>query len=119
MPNIDSERWQVADLTIDVSGQTVRRGRGLIILPPLSFKFLLALVRSAPRLMSTDDLMERVWVGVFVNAETITQRAKLLRDALGDDPMIPSEDCDQGPIDMRPRRSLPGRHPFGNLLEAP
>jgi len=89
MPNIDSERWQVADLTIDVSGQTVRRGRGLIILPPLSFKFLLALVRSAPRLMSTDDLMERVWVGVFVNAETITQRAKLLRDALGDDPKAP------------------------------
>jgi TolB-like protein/DNA-binding winged helix-turn-helix (wHTH) protein len=87
--NSDSERWQVADLTIDTGGQTVYRHGAPIILPQLSFRFLLALVRSAPRLMSTDDLMEQVWAGVFVNAETVTQRAKLLRDALGDNPRNP------------------------------
>lgn len=89
MLKTDNERWQVGDLTIDVGGQTVYRDRSPIILPQLSFKFLLALVRSAPRLMSTDDLLEQVWAGVFVNAETVTQRAKLLRDALGDDPREP------------------------------
>jgi TolB-like protein/DNA-binding winged helix-turn-helix (wHTH) protein/tetratricopeptide (TPR) repeat protein len=89
MLNIDDERWQVGDLTIDVGAQTVYRDGSPIILPQLSFKFLLALVRSAPRLMSTDDLLDQVWAGIFVNPETVTQRAKLLRDALGDDPRKP------------------------------
>ena len=33
--------------------------------------------------------MTRVWHGVIVSPETISQRAKLLRDALGDDPRHP------------------------------
>jgi TolB-like protein/DNA-binding winged helix-turn-helix (wHTH) protein/tetratricopeptide (TPR) repeat protein len=86
---MDDERWQVGDLTIDVGAQTIYRHGSPIVLPQLSFRFLLALVRSAPRLMSTDDLLEQVWAGVFVNAETVTQRAKLLRDALGDNPREP------------------------------
>lgn len=89
MLRTDNERWQVGDLTIDIGEQTVYRDRSPIFLPQLSFKFLLALVRSAPRLMSTDDLLDQVWAGVFVNAETVTQRAKLLRDALGDSPKKP------------------------------
>src|SRR4051812_42778649 len=89
MLRTDDERWQVGDLTIDVGERAVYRDRSPIILPQLSFKFLLALVRSAPRLMSTDELLEQVWAGVFVNAETVTQRAKLLRDALGDSPREP------------------------------
>ena len=89
MLKADDERWQVEDLTIDVGGQTVYRDGSPIILPQLSFKFLMALVRSAPRLLSIDELMEQVWAGVFVNPETVTQRAKLLRDALHDNPKGP------------------------------
>src|SRR5262245_23954407 len=80
------ERWRVGDLTIDVGAQTVHRGRSPVVLPQLSFQFLLALVRAAPRPMSAEDLLDQVWAGVFVNTETVTQRAKLLRDALGDNP---------------------------------
>jgi TolB-like protein/DNA-binding winged helix-turn-helix (wHTH) protein len=83
------ERWQVGDLTIDVARMTVLRHDDPIILPPLSFRLLLALVRSAPRILSVDELMAQVWAGVFVNPETVTQRAKLLRDALRDDPRQP------------------------------
>ena len=89
MLKTDNERWRVGDLTIDIGSRTVYRGRSPIILPDLSFRFLLVLVRSAPRVVSTDDLLEQVWAGVFVNAETVTQRAKLLRDALGDNPREP------------------------------
>ena len=89
MPKADDERWQVDDLTIDVGGQTVYRDGSPIGLPQLSFKFLMALVRSAPRVLSIDELMEQVWAGVFVNPETVTQRAKLLRDALHDNPKGP------------------------------
>ena len=85
----DNERWQVSDLTIDVGAHTVTRDGSQVVLPQLSFRFLLALVRAAPKVMTTDELMEEVWVGVFVNSETVTQRAKLLRDALDEDPKEP------------------------------
>ena len=89
MADLELERWQVGDLSIDVGAHAVVRGGERIDLPQISFRFLLALVRAAPRLLSADELMEQVWAGVFVNAETVTQRAKLLRDALGDDPRRP------------------------------
>jgi len=78
------ERWRLDDLTIDVGGETVHRGSAAIVVPHRSFEFLLALIRAAPHVLSVDALMERVWAGVFVNSETVNQRAKLLRDALGD-----------------------------------
>ena len=89
MSETDSERWQVDDLTIDVGSLTVLRDGATIPLPHLSFAFLLALVRAAPNVVSVDALMEQVWKGIFVNNETVTQRAKLLRDALQDDHRSP------------------------------
>ena len=83
------ERWRLLDLVIDTGAQTVRRGEEAIPLPRLSFQFLVELIRTAPNVVSIDDLMNRVWAGVFVNSETVTQRAKLLRDSLGDDPANP------------------------------
>jgi TolB-like protein/DNA-binding winged helix-turn-helix (wHTH) protein len=83
------ERWILLDLVIDAGAQTVARGDTAVLLPKLSFQFLLELVRAAPNVLSVDDLMERVWPGIFVNVETVTQRAKLLRDALGDNPKEP------------------------------
>lgn len=85
MSDMGDERWQVADLIIDVGSQTVTRAGTTIALPQLSFRFLMVLLHAAPRVLSSDELMEQVWTGVFVNAETVTQRAKLLRDALDDD----------------------------------
>jgi hypothetical protein len=51
----------------------------------LSFDLLLELVRAAPNLLTYDELMQRVWPGLVVSYETITQRVKLVGDALGDD----------------------------------
>jgi hypothetical protein len=44
---------------------------------------------SAPNLVSLDELMRLVWPGIVVSPETVSQRIKLLRDALGDDPPEP------------------------------
>jgi len=77
--------YQVADLLIDLRvRQVTRDGRDLDIVGR-SFDLLVALVQAAPSLMSTEELMERVWPGVVVNPETVTQRVKLLRHALADD----------------------------------
>ncbi|HET9446749.1 MAG TPA: winged helix-turn-helix domain-containing protein, partial [Steroidobacteraceae bacterium] len=60
-----------------------------IPLPKLSFDLLLALIRAAPNLVSIDGLMHEVWPNLVVNPETVSQRVKLLRDALGDNPHTP------------------------------
>jgi TolB-like protein/DNA-binding winged helix-turn-helix (wHTH) protein len=83
------QAWQAGDLRIDPEMQSVERAGQLIALPPLSFNVLLALVQAAPKFVSNDALMTQVWIGQIVSLETVTQRIKLLRDAIDDDPRKP------------------------------
>jgi TolB-like protein/DNA-binding winged helix-turn-helix (wHTH) protein/Tfp pilus assembly protein PilF len=82
--------YQVADLRIDVGRRSVMRGDVDIQLPKLSFDLLLTLVQAAPNVVTTEDFMEQVWPDLVVGSETVVQRVKLLRDALGDDPRNPT-----------------------------
>jgi adenylate cyclase len=79
----------VGDLLVEPGLGRVTRGGKEIPLPKLSFELLLALTRAAPNLLSLDALMGKVWPGLVVSPETVSQRVKLLRDALGDDPKAP------------------------------
>src|ERR1700686_5557508 len=88
-PTPDPAGYQVDDLTIELAPRRVRRAGTVIPLKALSFDLLVALVRSAPNLLSFDQLSERVWPGLVVTPETIVQRVKLLRGDLGDDPHAP------------------------------
>src|SRR5215469_11017342 len=85
----DPAGYQVEDLTIDLAPRRVRRAEAVIPLKALSFDLLVTLARAAPNLLSFDQLSERVWPGLVVTPETIVQRVKLLRSALGDDPHAP------------------------------
>jgi TolB-like protein len=82
-------KYSLADLTIDTGRQVVSRAARPIPLPKLSYDLLLALARAAPNLVSLDELMRLVWPGIIVSPETVSQRVKLLRDALEDDPRVP------------------------------
>jgi TolB-like protein/DNA-binding winged helix-turn-helix (wHTH) protein len=82
----DSFQYRVGDLIIDTGRQRVTRDGNAIALPKLSYDLLIALVRAAPNLLSIDALMAEVWPRLVVSPETVSQRIKLLRDALGDDP---------------------------------
>ena len=81
--------YRFADLRVDVGRRAVTRGTSDIHLPKLSFDLLRALIEAAPNLVSNDELSRAVWHGVIVGPETVTQRIKLLRDALGDNPEAP------------------------------
>lgn len=85
----DPMKYSLADLTIDTGRQLVSRSDRPIRLPKLSYDLLLALVRTAPNLVSLDELMRLVWPGIIVSPETVSQRIKLLRDALEDNPRLP------------------------------
>ena len=58
-------------------------------MPRLSFDLLVALAKVYPRMQTIDQLIETVWSPAVVNPETVTQRVKLLRQSLGDDPNHP------------------------------
>ena len=81
----DTGCFRVGDLEVDVGRREVRRGPERLDLPKLSFRLLLALVDRAPRVVSHDELVDTVWSGRVVSAETVTQRVKLVRQAIGDD----------------------------------
>jgi TolB-like protein/DNA-binding winged helix-turn-helix (wHTH) protein/Tfp pilus assembly protein PilF len=85
-----AEIFRVGDLEVDPARATVTRDGVVVPLPPLSYDVLLTLVESAPALVTPDDMMKRVWAGVVVSPETIGQRIKLLRAALGDDARRPT-----------------------------
>lgn len=90
--NIDGSQpssYQVDDLIVDIGRRSVSRDGAEIPFPALSFDLLLALVRASPNYLSHDQLMAQVWQGAVVNSETISQRVKLVRGALGDDPSEP------------------------------
>jgi len=84
-----SPSYRFHDLLIEIGRARVTRGDAEIALPKLSFDLLVALMEAAPDLVSIDDLMNRVWPGLVVSPETVSQRVKLLRSALGDDPRQP------------------------------
>ncbi len=83
------EIYEVGDLRLDVGQQRLARAGSEVPLPRLSFNLLLALVRAAPNVLSIDELMSIVWAGLVVNPETVIQRVKMLRDAIGDEPRAP------------------------------
>jgi TolB-like protein/DNA-binding winged helix-turn-helix (wHTH) protein/Tfp pilus assembly protein PilF len=76
--------YRVDDLLIDTRIRRVTRDGADLAITNLSFDLLLTLVRAAPSLVTIDGLMSQVWPGLVVSPETVTQRVKLLRQALGD-----------------------------------
>lgn len=81
--------YRVGDLVVDTGRATIVRDGRTLALPKLTFDLLLALIEAAPRVVSLDELMLRVWPGLVVGPETVSQRVKLLRASLDDDPKVP------------------------------
>ncbi|WP_448549629.1 winged helix-turn-helix domain-containing protein [Thalassotalea fusca] len=82
-------RYIIDDLILDIKRCELRRNDAVIPLPKLSFDLLSCLARSAPALMSPAEIMADVWQGRVIGDETLKQRVKLLRKALGDDASAP------------------------------
>jgi TolB-like protein/DNA-binding winged helix-turn-helix (wHTH) protein/Tfp pilus assembly protein PilF len=82
-------RLRILDIDIDMRSGTVWRDGEIIDLPDLSFRLLKTLVEGAPGMLGKDELIAGVWGDVIVSDETLMQRVRLLRQALGDDSQKP------------------------------
>ena len=82
-------RFRIGDLEVDIGKAEVRRGDERIALPKLSFDLLYALIDAAPSIVTNEELLQRVWPGLLVSPESVSQRVKLLRTSIGDDSQQP------------------------------
>jgi adenylate cyclase len=79
-----AERYRVGDLVVDLAAGVVKRGDETLALSPLTFHLLAVLVRRAPQAVPRQELLETVWPNEFVNDDSLWQRVRFLREALGD-----------------------------------
>ncbi|HEV7775859.1 MAG TPA: winged helix-turn-helix domain-containing protein [Luteibacter sp.] len=82
-------RYRWLDLRIDTARQTVARDGVALDVGGLSFQLLAFLLAQGDRVVGFDELIANVWAPAVVNEETVTQRVKLLRQAIGDDGRAP------------------------------
>jgi DNA-binding winged helix-turn-helix (wHTH) protein len=75
----------VGDLRVDLLDRTVQRGSCSLPVSGRSFQLLQFLIERFPETASHREILERVWSGVVVTADAISQRVRLLRKALGDE----------------------------------
>src|SRR3954470_8719592 len=63
----------------------LRRNGGLVHVEPQVFALVLLLVENRERMVSRDEIVEKVWEGRIVSDAAISSRIKSARQALGDD----------------------------------
>jgi len=84
-PPAAARRYRLDDLLVDLDRQRVERDGVPLDVAGLSFRLLAFLLEQGDRVVSFDALIDGVWAPAVVGEETVTQRVKLLRQALGDD----------------------------------
>lgn len=80
-----AEVYRLDDLLVDLPRHRVERQGVVLDVHGLSFRLLQYLVEQGQRVVGFDELIAQVWAPAVVNEETVTQRVRLLRQALGDD----------------------------------
>lgn len=73
-----------ADCSIDPERHALVRDNRSVHVEPQVFELLLALVEKRGRLVTKDELVERVWRGLSVSDATISARVNAARKAVGD-----------------------------------
>src|ERR1041385_6286057 len=76
--------YEFGPFRLDASRRRLLRAGEVVPLTPKAFDTLLALVEQSGRVVEKDDLMERVWPGVAVEENNLTQNVSALRKALGE-----------------------------------
>ena len=93
MPEATSPRGAVlfrfGTYTLDPRGRRLLRGDAVVPLTAKAFETLEALVECSGRTVAKDELLTRVWPGIFVQEDTLAQNISTLRKTLGETPESP------------------------------
>ncbi len=88
--DIGSQVLTISDLTIDISGHTVRRGSQVLTLTPLEFDLLACLAKKPGQVFTREALLQEVW-GYRHAADTrlVNVHVQRLRAKIEHDPEAP------------------------------
>ena len=86
---VPAQSYVVDDIVVDTARQGVTRQGTEIRLGRLTFEFLVLLIEGSPGIVTQAKVADCLWNQRHVSLETVRQRVKLLRRALGDDPANP------------------------------
>ncbi len=73
------------DFRLDALERVLFNGKKPVSLTPKAFDTLLVLVENSGRVITTEDLMSRVWPDSFVESNNLAQNISILRKLLGSD----------------------------------
>ena len=73
------------DFELDGGAVELRRAGAPVAVEPQVFALLLLLVENRERMVSKDEIIEKIWDGRIVSEAALTSRIKSARQALGDD----------------------------------
>src|SRR5215468_4481264 len=70
---------------LDFATAELRAGGKVVALEPQVFELLALLVENSERLVSKEEIIEKVWDGRVISDAAVASRVKSARQALGDD----------------------------------
>lgn len=77
--------YRFGDFELDARAMELRQDGTAVAVEPQVFALLLLLVENRDRLVSKDELVEKIWDGRAISDSALTSRIKSARQALGDD----------------------------------
>ena len=79
-----NQSYRFGDYELDATERVLRRDGEIVSLPLKSFEVLLVLLERHGRVVSKEDLIERVWPDSFVDEANLARHVYTLRRALGE-----------------------------------
>src|SRR5215471_20256007 len=76
--------YEFDDFTVDLARRRLLRDNRPVHLKPKAFDLLVALVESRGRVVTKEELLERVWPNQFVEEGNLTVHMSAVRKALGE-----------------------------------
>jgi TolB-like protein/DNA-binding winged helix-turn-helix (wHTH) protein/Tfp pilus assembly protein PilF len=90
MSGTDDPAIRIGEWRVDGAREQISRDGKTVKLERRSMQLLLCLAEHAGQILSVDQLLDRVWVGVVVTPDSVYQAIASLRRTLGDDPKKPT-----------------------------
>ena len=78
--------YEFGTYQLDVEEKVLVRNGQPVALPPKDLETLVVLVEKAGHIVAKEELLERVWPGVFIEENNLARRVFNLRQVLGDGP---------------------------------
>ncbi|HSN87727.1 MAG TPA: tetratricopeptide repeat protein [Thermoanaerobaculia bacterium] len=82
-------KHRFGEFTLDLEASRLLGPEGEVRLRPQAFRMLEVLVESAPKILSQEELLDRVWGVEHLSPASVKQAVSEVRQALGDDPAKP------------------------------